>query len=74
MKKISLSLIALAALSTAALASDRTDIDARDVQPFATATAGTMDTQAIMVAGEAKPVSNFDRLNWTMMENESSGN
>lgn len=87
MKKIALSLIAIAALSTSALA--RTDIDPRDrdgatwapaaAMSYATE-AAAMKVKTIRYSGEVMPdrdpktLTAFERLQLQSMENENSGN
>ena len=77
MKKLSLSLIALAAISTAALASQR-NYDLRDsdtyVGKYATQlkNADTM-TNALAVEKVAGALTNFERMKMLMEENEQSG-
>lgn len=81
MKTISLSLIALAALSSAALASERTDIDPRDRNDTGSplvmvgGSYAVGDEAAFAVAyGDTSGSSNFERLTMQSIINEDSRN
>ena len=75
MKKFAVSLIALAALSTAALASGNRSWDLRDVDTYVgkyaaqTAVAAT-SANAFAVAGNGQVSSNFERLTMISQEND----
>lgn len=79
MKKIVLTLAALAALSTAALA--RTDIDPRDRNDAGSSvnmvygTYAAPASSAFAVPGDdTAGLSNFQRLTWQSIQNEDSDN
>ena len=72
MKKFAISLIALAAISTASFASQR-GYDLRDSDTYM----GKYSTQlqstsvnALAVIKKTNKASNFDRLNWISLEND----
>jgi hypothetical protein len=78
MKKLAISLIALAAISTAAFAGANRSNDLRDTETY-------MGKYAVQVSGEAAgsnafmvmsakaPTSNFERLIWTSWANDQGG-
>ena len=75
MKNIALGLFALATLSTAALAADRTDIDPRDRQQWNGS--ATVQTEAFAVkenSGEKSNLTAYERSRLQAAENESGGN
>jgi hypothetical protein len=75
MKKIALGLFALAALSTAAVANQRTDIDPRDRQQWSSST--TVQTEAFAVkenTGSKTGLTAYERSRLQAAENESGGN
>ena len=75
MKKIALGLFALATLSTAALADQRTDIDPRDRQQWNAST--TVQTEAFAVKQNADTTTGltaYERSRLQAAENESGGN
>ena len=75
MKKIALGLFALATLSTAALADQRTDIDPRDRQQWNASTA--VQTEAFAVKQNADTTTGltaYERSRLQAAENESGGN
>lgn len=74
MKKIAISLIALAAISTASFASQR-NYDLRDSDTYFGKYSTQLknkasDVHALAVVKKANTVSNFDRLNWISLEND----
>ncbi len=77
MKKITLSLIALGALSSAALAAgqndngSRTDIDPRD--RFPVSTSSNVQTEGALAGLEGSGTS-YDRVRSQAAQNENSGN
>jgi hypothetical protein len=77
MKKFAISLIALAAISTASFASQR-GYDLRDSDTYF----GKYSTQlkneaaasnALVIVKKTSAATNFDRLNWTAWENDMGG-
>ena len=78
MNKFAISLIALAALSTAALASGNRSWDLRDsetyVGKYATQLKDTAATSsdALAVQNPGQPLSNFERMKLNQIKNESS--
>jgi len=76
MKKIVLSLAAIAALTTGAFAGNSRNQDLRDLQsyPYVNVTAISSDSAAFQVAGDTGAVSNFGRLTMQSIWNESSDN
>lgn len=76
MKKIVLSLAAIAALSTGAFAEQNRSQDLRDLQsyPYAGSTASVVEGAAFQVAGDTGAVSDFERLTMQSIWNESSDN
>lgn len=77
MNKIILGLIAAASLSTAALASERTDIDPRDRAQTEGVSVWSSDTAPLLVNGHAVSKSGltaYERLQLQSAENENSGN
>jgi len=75
MKKIVLSLAAIAALTTGAFAGNSRSQDLRDLQsyPYANvpAISAATDSAAFQVAGDTGGMTNFDRLTKQSIENES---
>ncbi len=77
MKKIIIGLFAIASLSTAALASDRTDIDPRDRAQTDGVTLSTNESAPLYVVNSSADetgLSAYDRLQAQAAENENSGN
>lgn len=77
MNKIILGLIAVASLSTVALASDRTDIDPRDRGQVAGVSVWSNDSAPLYVEGNAthnSGLTSFERVQAQSAENENSGN
>lgn len=79
MKKIAISLFALAAVSTAAFAGESRGYDLRDSDTyFGKYSNQLMDnstsTSAITVMDARRPVTNFERMKWQSEENENGGN
>jgi hypothetical protein len=78
MKKIALTLAAIAALSTAAFANSNRSQDLRDLQSYpyvnVPAISAATDSAAFKVAGNTGAVSNFERLTMQSIWNESSDN
>jgi hypothetical protein len=77
MKKIAISLIALAAISTASVASQR-NYDLRESDTYfgkysMQMTNKASSTHALAVVKKDGSVSNFDRLNWISLENDQYG-
>ncbi len=77
MKKFAISLIALAAISTASLASQR-GYDLRDSDTYFGKYATQLKNKAssvdaIAVVKQGKPETNFERLNRIAAENDQSG-
>jgi hypothetical protein len=77
MKKFAISLIALAAISTASVASSRS-YDLRDSDTyFGKYSAQLMDksasVNAMTVIKKTKAVTNFERLKWISEENDQGG-
>ena len=77
MKKIAISLIALAAISTASFASQR-NYDLRDSDTYfgkysTQLMTKASDVHALAVVKKANTASNFDRLNWISLENDQGG-
>ena len=73
MKKFAISLITLAAISTASFASGNRNYDLRDSDTYM----GKYSTQlqsksvnALAVIKKTNKASNFDRLNWISLEND----
>jgi hypothetical protein len=76
MNKIIIGLFAIASLSTAALASDRTDIDPRDRAQVNGVSIATNDSAPLyVVSGSAEEMglSSFERVQAQSAENENSG-
>jgi hypothetical protein len=78
MKKIVLSLAAIAALSTAAFAGSSRSQDLRDLQSYpyvnVPAISTASDSAAFQAVGDTGAVSNFERLTMQSIWNESSDN
>jgi hypothetical protein len=74
MKKIALTLAAIAALSTAGFAASKRTAELRDLQPFYGSTATVVNSAAINVAGDTGPLTNYERLVMQQMFNETSDN
>jgi hypothetical protein len=77
MKKFAISLIALAAISTASVASSR-NYDLRDSDTyFGKYSAQLMDkdtsVSALTVVKKTKAATNFERLQWISQENDQGG-
>lgn len=79
MKKIAISLFALAAVSTVAFAGESRGYDLRDSDTYfgkystqLTNEATSANAIAVMDAGH--PVTNFERMKWQSEENENGGN
>lgn len=78
MNKIALSLVAFAAISTAAFAAERTDIDPRDRGDYGSSVSvnTTQDSAAFAVGFEAdtgRTLTAFERVTMQSWENENSG-
>ena len=78
MKKIAISLIALAAISSAALASGNRNWDLRDSDTYfgkysTQLKNETSDVHALAVVEKVNASSNFERLNKTSEENDTVG-
>lgn len=78
MKKIAVSLIALAAISSAALASGNRSWELRDADTYvgkysSNAVVGSTSTNAFAVAGKGQVSSNFERLNMISAANDQNG-
>ena len=73
MKKIVLTLAAIAALSTAAYADKRT-ADLRDVQPFQNSTGPVAGNVALKAAGDIGGLTAYERLIMQQKFNEIGGN
>ena len=78
MKKIAISLIALAAVSTVAFAGENRGYDLRDSDTYfgkysTQLTDKATNTSAISVMDAGRPLTNFERMKWTSAENENSG-
>ncbi|MCB1377485.1 MAG: hypothetical protein KDK89_03790 [Alphaproteobacteria bacterium] len=75
MKKIALSLVTLAALSSAAFAFERTDIDPRDRNwSYGSTAAPVTLTSPFAVEQSAVPMTNFERLTERSIMNLDSHN
>ena len=78
MKKFAISLIALAAISTASFAGENRNYDLRDSDTyFGKYSAQLMDkaasVNAMTVIKKTNAVTNFDRLKWVSEENDQGG-
>jgi hypothetical protein len=78
MKKFAISLIALAAISTASFAGENRSNDLRDSDTyFGKYSSQLMDkaasTNAMTVVKKSSAASNFDRLTWTAWANDQGG-
>jgi hypothetical protein len=78
MNKFAISLIALAALSTAALASGNRSWDLRDsdtyMGKYATQLQGqSAGSNALAVSSDVRPATNFERLKKISEENDQTG-
>ena len=78
MKKFAISLIALAALSTASFANSNRSNDLRDTDTYVSPNSAQIMNKAsavnaLAVVKTANTVSNFDRLNWISLENDQGG-
>ena len=78
MKKFAISLIALAALSTASFANSNRSNDLRDTDTYVSLNSAQIMNKAsavnaLAVVKTANTVSNFDRLNWISLENDQGG-
>ena len=78
MKKIAISLFALAAVSTAAFAGESRGYDLRDSDTYFgkysnQAMDNSISTNAMSVMDASRPAINFDRLKWQSEENENGG-
>ena len=78
MKKIAISLFALAAVSTVAFAGESRGYDLRDSDTYfgkysTQATNMATSTSAISVMDAGRALTNFERLKWTSAENEDGG-
>ena len=76
MKKIIIGLFAIASLSTAALANERTDIDPRDrtqVNGVSLATHESAPLYVVNSSSEKAGLSSFERVQAQSAENENSG-
>ena len=69
MKKIVLSLAALAALSGASVAAQRS-YDLRDVQPWTKPVAVVTESKQLVAAGDDGALTNFERLTLRSQERE----
>lgn len=79
MKKIAISLFALAAVSTAAFAGESRSYDLRDSDTYFGKYSkqlrdSSTSTSAITVLDAVRPVTNFERMKWQSEENENGGN
>jgi hypothetical protein len=78
MKKIAISLFALAAVSSAAFANDNRGYDPRDsdgyLGQYSNQTANdSTSTSAIAVMGAGQAVTSFERMKWQSEENDNGG-
>ena len=78
MKTFAISLIALAALSTASFANSNRSNDLRDTDTYVSLNSAQIMNKAsavnaLAVVKTANTVSNFDRLNWISLENDQGG-
>ena len=78
MKKFAISLIALAAVSTASFASSNRSNDLRDSDTYygkysAQSNVGAAGVNAIAVVQDANALTNFERLNKVAQENSEGG-
>ena len=79
MKKIAISLFALAAVSTVAFAGENRGYDLRDSDTYFGKYSNQLkdsstSTSAITVMDAVRPVTNFERMKRQSEENESGGN
>ena len=72
MNKIAISLIALAALSTASFASGNRNYDLRDADTYNGQVSGSVGVNAFTVSSNDQILSNFDRVKLNQDKNESS--
>lgn len=78
MTKFAISLIALAALSTASFAGENRSYDLRDSATYYGKYATQLENSAtsanaVVIAAEGNPTSNFERLNKVSQENLEGG-
>ena len=79
MKKIGISLFALAAVSTVAFAGESRGYDLRDSDTYfgkysSQLTDKATSTSAITVMDAGRPATSFERQKWQSEENENGGN
>jgi hypothetical protein len=72
MNKIAISLIALAALSTASFASGNRNYDLRDADTYNGQVSGNVGVNAFTIDSNGRTLSNFERLKLNQKKNESS--
>jgi hypothetical protein len=76
MKKIAISLFAIAAVSTIAFAGDNRGLDVRDSDTYFGKYSNQVtnsSTSAIAVMNAGQPATSFDRMKWQSEENDIGG-
>jgi hypothetical protein len=78
MKKFAISLIALAAISTASFAAGNRSYDLDDLNMYSSAPTPMMKNEAVksnalVIVKKTSAATAFDRLNWTAWENITGG-